>query len=142
MFQRWSNQDLTGHIRRRYLQQVSWEGPDGCGAVSSSGWRGTFGRRCFASGRSSGNLSVPGEPLRVYAYGVVGLDAAKVELLWDTGRRAEATLGDQTIGAPVRWWIAGYETANPDRIVATDSAGASWTIGRGQLVGLFEQAGC
>lgn len=142
MYQRWSSQDLTGHIRRRDLRQVSGEGPDGYGAASSSGWRGTFGRRCLTSGGSSGNLSVPGEPLHLYAYGVVGLDAAKVELLWDTGRRVEAALGDQTIGAPVRWWIAGYETADPDQIVATDGAGASWSIGKGQLVGLFGQTGC
>jgi hypothetical protein len=142
VYQRWSTQDLTGHIRRRDLRQVTGEGPDGYGVASTSGWRGTFGRRCLTSGGSSANLSVPGEPLHLYAYGAVGLDAAKVELLWDSGRRVEATLGNQTIAAPVRWWIAGYESTDPDQIVATDNAGVSWTIGKGQLVGLFGQTGC
>lgn len=141
-FRRFGAQDLTGYIRRRDLAGVSGEGPDGYGAASIAGWRGAFGRRCLASGGSSGNLSLPGEPAHLYAYGVVGLDATKVELRWDGGRRVVATLGNQTISEPVRWWIATYDTAGPDEIVATDAAGASWALRGTQLVGVFGQTGC
>ncbi len=139
-FQVSSAVDLSGTIRRQDLKKVSGDGPDGYGAASASRWRGEFGRRCLTSGGSSGNLSVPGEPLHLYAYGSVGLDATKVELVWDDGRRVEATLGDQTFSVPVRWWIAAYDTADPDQIVASDASGGSWTVSN--MIGVYGSVGC
>ena len=135
-FQRYSAEDLGGFIRRHDLKGAWGEGPDGYGAAGGFGWRGTFGRRCL-TGTWSGNLSVPGEPLHMYLFGVVGLDAERVELVWDDGRRVEATLGVQTFAVPVRWWIAGYDTAEPDAIVATDPAGGTWIIPRAPATGFI-----
>ena len=139
-FQASSAEDLSGSIRRLDLKKVSGDGPDGYGATSVSRWRGTFGRRCLTSGGSSGNLSVAGEPPHHYAYGIVGLDATKVELVWDDGRRVEAALGDQTFSVPVRWWIAAYDTADPDQIVAADASGSSWTVSN--MIGVYGSVGC
>ena len=91
---------------------------------------GRIGRRCLTSDESSGETCRAQLASRshLYAYGVVGLDATKVEFVWDDGRRVEATLGDQTFSVPVRWWIATYDTADPDQIVASDASGSSWTV--------------
>ena len=142
VYQRYSAKDLFGYLRRTDLREVRGEDPDGYGTFAGNGWDGTFGRRCLTVGGSS-NMSVPGEPLHLYAFGVVGLDAVKVELVWDDGRRVEAALGAQTLPVPVRWWIAPYASANPDQIVATDGAGATWIIWADSIVHLvFGQVGC
>ena len=131
---------LSASIRRSDLQGATGEGPDGYGAINTSGWGGSFGRRCVTSGGSSGSLSVPPEPLHLYAYGVSGIDVAKVELVWDGGQRVEATLGDPVSVLPVRWWIAAYDTGDPDQIMATDYSGGTWTIPI--LTGVYGQVNC
>ncbi len=141
-FQRYTALDMFAYVRRTDLKKVWGEDPDGYGSTSGTGWQGTFGRRCLTVGGTS-NMSVPGEPLHLYAFGVVGLDAVKVELVWDDGRRVEADLGAQTFAVPVRWWIAPYASANPDKTVATDAAGGTWLIGADPIVHLmFGQVGC
>jgi hypothetical protein len=131
---------ISGAIRRQDLQGATLAGPDEYPVSYISVWSGSFGRRCLTTGGSGTSMSVRGEPAQAFAFGVVGLDAVRVELVWSDGRRTPATLGEQAGSMPVRWWIAPYAGGDFDQVVATDASGQSWAATN--LIGVYGQVGC
>jgi hypothetical protein len=113
------------------------------GAFNNSCVVGGNSRRCLTS--TGGDVTAFGETIpHGYLYGVVGLDAVKVEAVWTDGQRIAAMLGNQTLPIPVRWWILPYGIASGQlhQLIATDSSGGTWTITAAAFVGNYVETGC